>query len=82
MIDLPSRLYRTFRLWLTGRRELIQSHLLLQARVARLEEHITLLERQRDTAIDCLDRLKWMACADSAAAKGFIEHLGSTPSGS
>lgn len=77
-----TRLWHQLRLWLATRRTLIQSHLLLQARVARLEEHITLLERQRDTAIDCLDRLKWMACADSAAAKGFIEHLGATPPGS
>lgn len=74
-----TRLWHRLRLWLHSRRELIQSHLLLQARVARLEEHVTLLERQRDTAIDCLDRLKWMACADSAAAKGFIEYLGPAP---
>ena len=63
------------RLWLHSHRQLIHSHLLLQAKVERLEEHVALLERQRDTAIDCLDRLKWMACADSAAAKGFIEHV-------
>ena len=66
---------QTLRLWLHTRRQLIQSHLLLQAKVERLEEHVSLLERQRDTAIDCLNRLKWMACADSAAAKGFIEHV-------
>lgn len=62
--------------WLTPRRTLIQSHLALESRVARLTEHVELLQEQRDALRELLAGLKWMACADSAAAKGFIQHLG------
>lgn len=61
--------------YLTPRQILIASHLRLEDRVSRQAEEIQLLERQRDTLVDLLDRVKWTACADSAAAKGFIEHL-------
>lgn len=61
--------------YLTPRQTLIASHLRLEDRVRRQAEEIQLLERQRDALVDLLDRVKWTACADSAAAKGFIEHL-------
>ena len=72
---------RRILLWLGGCRALIDSHRILRARLARQAEEIELLERQRAALIDLLDRLKWTACADSAAAKGFIEHLGGKAEG-
>lgn len=57
-------------------RELEFENIRLRARLARADEDRQILERQRETLIDILDRLKWEERALAADAVSHVNRVG------
>lgn len=63
-------------LWLKARRELIWEIRRLAAVLERKDEELQSLTRQRDAALEMIDREKWRARHEIAARMSEVDQLG------